>query len=134
MSSGGVWRVGPLQAHVTVVTKRFFLILGALLVLGDVGSVVFAVSYSSAITAAAILIALASAFALTAATEFKAGPDNARRDQSDLATSARLPLPAAGKAMASSASNGFWTLQPTVCETRAPKSLDQIGTLSHQSP
>jgi hypothetical protein len=103
VSGGAVWPVGPLQAYLTVVTKRFFFTLGALLVLGDVGSVVFAVSESSAITATAILIALASAFAATAATEFKPVLDKARRYRTDLVTSARPPLPTAENAMASSA-------------------------------
>jgi len=35
------WRVGPLEANLTAVTKRFFLILGALLVFGDVSSIAF---------------------------------------------------------------------------------------------
>jgi len=103
-SSAGAWAVG-VQAHVAVVTKRFLLILGALVVLGDVGSVVFAVSESSAITATALLIALASAFALTAATEFKPGPDRTRRNRTEWVTWARLPLQAAIKAIASSATD-----------------------------
>ena len=73
------------------------------MVLGDVGSVVFAISESSAVTATAILIALVSAFALTAATEFKPDPDKARRNQTVLVTSARLPLQVVVKAMLSSA-------------------------------
>jgi len=97
-SSGAVWRVRPLQSYLTAMTTRFFLILGALLVLGDVVSVVFALSESSAITATAILIALASAFAMTA--EFKPDSGKARMN---LVTSARLPLSAGRKAMASSA-------------------------------
>jgi uncharacterized membrane protein len=87
------------------VTKRFFLMLGALVVLGDVGSVVFAVSETSAVTATAILIALVSAFVQTAATEFKPGPDSARRSWPELVTSARLPPQAVAKAIASSATH-----------------------------
>jgi hypothetical protein len=91
-----------LQAHITVLTKRFFLILGALVVVGDAGSVVFAVSESSAVTATAILIALVSAFALTAASEFKPDPDKAQRNRTVLVTSAKLPLQVVVKAMLSS--------------------------------
>lgn len=82
---GGIWRVGPLQAHLNVVTKRFFLILGALLAFGDVGSIALGVSESSGVTATAILTALVSAFSLTA--EFKPVPEKTRSNRTDLVTS-----------------------------------------------
>ena len=97
----GIWRVGPLEANLAAGTKRLFLILGALVVLGDGGSVVFTISESPAITATAIVIALV----LSAATELKPSRDRLGRNQSDFVTSAKLSVPTAETAMASSAAN-----------------------------
>ena len=85
LDRSGTWRVGPLEANLTAVTKRVFLILGALLVLGDVGSIAFEGSETFAVTATGILIACVSALALTA--EYQPNPKNARKNCTDLATS-----------------------------------------------